>query len=1088
MRKWGVCLALFLLALLPRILDPGAPITWDEPKWANRSLRFLSALRRGKWGKTFLVGHPGVTTMWLGATGITLQCRLQPDACEDLSLLSASSGEQYESEEALKQLPRLLPAAKLPLAFVIAASVVGMYLLARRLFRPPIALLGAVLIATDPFYLAHSRVLQLDGLTTTFMMLSLLALLIHLSSRGSRMLVLSGALAGLAVLSKSSALFMLPFTGLALATTAWREHGASKKAIMKTLLPFALWMGSAMVTFFILWPAMWVDPLGTVRGVLEKGIGYAQSPHASLNFFWGQVRADPGPGFYPVALLFRMTPLAVIGLAAIILLLSREAEEQKGRGNFSPAPLLIALLAYALLFGLFMTVGAKKFDRYLLPVFPALDIVAAAGLVGLVDRVRQAMGIHTWFPDSLIPWFPVYLLIVFFQVAQILPYHPYYLAYYNPLLGDGARAVKAILVGWGEGMDQVARYLNQKEGANQLRVAVWIQPGFTPFFHGHSTTFLDFTAAKADYVVFYVSDVQRRFHKSAHAMFDAQEPEHVVRIHGVDYAWIYRNDHALAVSRYLDEHGQAGDAIVLSIESVFSRQYQGLLPIYTIPPPGADGEAQVVSDLTRVAQGHRRVWYLHYDRRSNEQDMVLYYLTAYGRPMERQSFPPFDVALISYHLSDPPFTVTPLRPLSDAGFGGQLEAKGVGFGARSVEAGWPLSVTLEWQTQADLNRDYSVSLTLMDAEGHLWGRVDEGLLDRKGHPTSRWVGGATDREWYLLPVLPGTPPGTYQVQAVVYSPVDGKRLNVLDQNGAPLGTELTLGTVEVQRPAVSPSLETLEIPHLLQAQLSEASQLLGYSLHDDPLTPGEQRTLTLFWQALEDGIRDYDVRVRWQDEEGRTWAEAILSNAFHPTSQWQRGEIIRGQYDLVVDAAAPAGQSTLWLDLVEAASGQPMSGPGITLAQLQVMAPEREFTPPPDIAHPQRADLGRRVTLLGYNLDRTVMGPGETLHLTLYWQAQAEMETSYTVFTHLLDAGQRIWGQKDSLPLGGARPTTGWLTGEVITDEYAIPVQPDVPPGTYALEVGMYDAATGARLPVHDAQGRPVPGDRVLLDTTVEVR
>jgi len=57
-----------------------------------------------------------------------------------------------------------------------------------------------------------------------------------------------------------------------------------------------------------------------------------------------------------------------------------------------------------------------------------------------------------------------------------------------------------------------------------------------------------------------------------------------------------------------------------------------------------------------------------------------------------------------------------------------------------------------------------------------------------------------------------------------------------------------------------------------------------------------------------------------------------------------------------------------------------------------------------------------------------------------------------------------------------------------VADEYAIPVAPDAPPGTYVIEVGMYDAATGARLPVRNVEGQPVPGDRVLLDTTVEVR
>lgn len=1114
-KTWGLCLALFVLALIPTMVDPGVPITWDEPKWVNRSLRFLLALQDGKWERTLLVGHPGVTTMWLGAAGLTFQCRLQPDVCEDLSLLSATAGEQYESEEALKQLPGLLPAMKMPIAFVIALSVVGMFLLARRLFGAPIALISAALIATGPFYLAHSRVFQLDALTTTFMTLSLLALLVHLSGRSSRMLVLSGTLAGLGILSKSSALFMLPFAGLALFVTAWRQRGISKQAALKTLLPFALWLGAATAPFFILWPAMWVDPLATVLEMLTKGVYYVQSPHSNLNFFWGQVLDDPGPAFYPVALLFRITPLVAVGLVATIALLFSSLKlevrswklEVRQTSNFqSPTSnlhsedthrlwVLIALLAYGLLFSLFMTTGAKKFDRYLLPVFPALDIIAAAGLVWLADlaiRLRvpgsrfQVLGSRFSVLGARFSW--AIGLAVLLQAAFVLSYHPYYLAYYNPLLGGGAQAVKAIFVGWGEGMDQVAGYLNQKEEADQLRVAAWVQPGFAPFFRGHSTTFVDFTAAGADYVVFYVSDVQRRFHQSAHAIFDTQEPEHVVRIHGTEYAWIYRNDHALAVSRYLDEHAQSGDAIVLSRESIFSRQYQGPLSIYTIAPSGADREGQVVSGLSKLAQQHRRVWYLHYDGPDDAQDMILYYMAAYGSPVEHQAFPPYEVTLLGYDLPDPPFTLTALHPLDEATFGGQLEGQRVGFGDQTVEAGSPLGVTLEWRAEAGLKRDYSVSLTLQDDAGHLWGQVDKGLLDIEGQSTSRWACCATDREWYLLPVLPGTPPGTYQVQAVVYDPSDGQRLDVLDEHGAPAGTEFVLGTVRVQRPATPPSLEALEIPHLLQAQLGDSIRLLGYGLHDEPLTPGEQRTLTLFWCALKDVSADYDLRVRWQDEVGHTWAEETLSNTFHPTSEWHEGEIIRGQYDLVVDAAAPSGQATLRVDLVEADSGQPVESSGLVLTQIEVATPEREFVPPKDITHPQKADLDQQVTLLGYDLHPTTVKPGETLHLTLYWQAQAEMDVSYTVFTHLLDAGQHISGQDDSQPVDGARPTTGWLPGEVIVDEYAIPVATDAPPGTYVVEVGMYDAATGERLPVYDAQGLPVPSDRVLLDSTVDVR
>jgi len=123
------------------------------------------------------------------------------------------------------------------------------------------------------------------------------------------------------------------------------------------------------------------------------------------------------------------------------------------------------------------------------------------------------------------------------------------------------------------------------------------------------------------------------------------------------------------------------------------------------------------------------------------------------------------------------------------------------------------------------------------------------------------------------------------------------------------------------------------------------------------------------------------------------------------------------------------------------------------------------------------------VSLLVYDLESKEAKPGGELLLVLYWQAQREMSMSYTVFTHLLDEGGRLWGQKDKPPQGGKYPTTGWLEGEVVRDEYEIPVSPDAPFGSYLLEVGMYQAETGARLPAFDEEGKRLEGDRVILAT-----
>jgi len=137
--------------------------------------------------------------------------------------------------------------------------------------------------------------------------------------------------------------------------------------------------------------------------------------------------------------------------------------------------------------------------------------------------------------------------------------------------------------------------------------------------------------------------------------------------------------------------------------------------------------------------------------------------------------------------------------------------------------------------------------------------------------------------------------------------------------------------------------------------------------------------------------------------------------------------------------------------------------------------------------HPLAVNLGDKVRLLGYDLKAKSYKPGQVIGLTLYWQALTAMEKDYTVFTHLLGpynplTNGPLWGGHDSRPGGGTYPTTVWEAGEIVIDEYGIPIQADASPGEYQLEVGMYHLATMERLPVLDDSGA-VRDDRILLGT-----
>jgi hypothetical protein len=136
--------------------------------------------------------------------------------------------------------------------------------------------------------------------------------------------------------------------------------------------------------------------------------------------------------------------------------------------------------------------------------------------------------------------------------------------------------------------------------------------------------------------------------------------------------------------------------------------------------------------------------------------------------------------------------------------------------------------------------------------------------------------------------------------------------------------------------------------------------------------------------------------------------------------------------------------------------------------------------------------LGGAVQLLGYSLDAVTVAPGDTLHLTLYWQGLAPLDKDYTVFTHLLGehnpaTNGPLWTGHDGQPNGGHYPTTAWRPGQIIADVHPLTIPVDAPPGQYRLETGLYLLESMTRLPAADPDGNALPGDAVRLGT-VEVR
>ncbi len=107
---------------------------------------------------------------------------------------------------------------------------------------------------------------------------------------------------------------------------------------------------------------------------------------------------------------------------------------------------------------------------------------------------------------------------------------------------------------------------------------------------------------------------------------------------------------------------------------------------------------------------------------------------------------------------------------------------------------------------------------------------------------------------------------------------------------------------------------------------------------------------------------------------------------------------------------------------------------------------------------------------------------GEALNVVLYWQAEAAVEESYTVFTQLFAPDGTMVAQQDNLPVNGLAPTDTWQPGTLVRDPYRLVLPDGAPSGEYQLQIGLYDTNGRRSLtPADSARADYVNADYIEL-------
>jgi len=402
---------------------------------------------------------------------------------------------------------------------------------------------------------------------------------------------------------------------------------------------------------------------------------------------------------------------------------------------------------------------------------------------------------------------------------------------------------------------------------------------------------------------------------------------------------------------------------------------------------------------------------------------------------------------------------------------------------RNAHSTSTVRITLGWLLLAPSTDDVRLSLRLISSEGRLLAQHD-GRPVHDTYPISAWVAGERVRDEHDLILPPGTRYGEYTIELVVYDPKTGEEF-----------AHSTLGQIMLSDLAASnvlPAPDALQVNTLDNTVWGKGLELLGHSIYGETFAPGQSVRLEFLWRS--DGLADDLAYTQvWLVKD-----EMPIAQSFDLAYVNSRGEqahqmLVRQQMDYVLPANLSDGAYEMFvgvLDGSEARQAAPAWLPWLAgstdrkLGTITVKGRERAYDLP-DTAHQLQVGFGPAIELRGWEMTPEKPVAGGDLNLRLIWITQTELTQAYSIFIHLTDESDAIVAQRDTPPGTGAFPTTSWVVGEVIDDPHTLTLPADLPPGRYALKVGMYDPLTSRRLPVTGSDAGIQPDHIILKEIVV---
>ena len=247
--------------------------------------------------------------------------------------------------------------------------------------------------------------------------------------------------------------------------------------------------------------------------------------------------------------------------------------------------------------------------------------------------------------------------------------------------------------------------------------------------------------------------------------------------------------------------------------------------------------------------------------------------------------------------------------------------------------------------------------------------------------------------------------------------------------------------------------------------------LQGYGWLAAAVRDGATVPVDLHWRRLPTADPHLRVAIRLVDATGLTWAQTdqSIGNGYVADNQWPVDQALDDRHGVMVPTGTPPGDYALVLNvysadhpgaLAAAGQGAPITPGGVQLATIHVSQPSQIlWTGGIAGYHPTPASFPNGIALLG-SAGSDQVKAGESGYLTLFWKARRAAPTPTRLRLELRDKTGRIAEQRD-LPLATASyPTARWQDGDMLREQYRLPIDVKLAPGPYRIAVVPVDGSS----------------------------